>query len=61
MYMPAGHSICRDAVQASVAVLVCDIKALKNPGEQSSHLGRAVALPAVFVYFPAGHLVCAIH
>ena len=44
-----------------MAVLLFDVKALKNPVRHGSHLGCAAAVPAVFVYFPAGHFVWAMH
>ena len=38
-----------------------DVKALKYPGGHVSHLGSEVAAPAVLVYLPGTHLVCATH
>ena len=49
------------SMQESVLVLLLDVEALKNPGPHTSHLGWAVAEPAVFVYLPGGHLVWAVH
>ena len=42
-------------------MLLLDAKAWKNPVVHASHSGCAVTVPAVFVYFPAGHLVCGVH
>ena len=41
-------------------MLLCDVNALKYPAAHFSHLGWAVAVPDKLVYFPGGHLVCAV-
>ena len=41
-------------------VLLSDVNALKYPTAHFSHLGWAVAVPDTLVYFPGGHLVCAV-
>ena len=40
-------------------MLLIDWEALKNPGAHTSHAGCAVVLPAVLVYLPGEHFVCA--
>ena len=40
-------------------MLLLDVTLLKNPVAQDSHSGCVVAVPAIFVYLPGGHLVCA--
>ena len=47
------------AVQESVLVLLLDVLALKNPNAQVSHIGWVVLEPAIMVYLPGGHLLCA--
>ena len=47
------------AIQESVATLLLDAKALKNPVTHVSQVGSVVLLPTVFVNLPGGHLVCA--
>ena len=42
-------------------MLFIDSVGLKNPGAQPLHWGWVVALPAVIVYLPGGHLVWALH
>ena len=42
-------------------MLLISMSVLKNPVAHVSHFGCAIKLPDVFVYFPAGHLVCSIH
>ena len=34
-----------------------EVDALKNPGAHVSHVGGAVADPAIIVYLPGGHFV----
>ena len=57
VYLPGGHLVC--AMQASIAVLLIDAEALKNPDAHASHVGWEKADPAVIVYFPGAHLVWA--
>ena len=45
----------------SVLAVLLDGDDLNNPAGQVSHCVSPVAEPAVFVYLPAGHLVCAPH
>ena len=47
--------------QESVVVLLADVKALKNPVAQTSHLAGVVLEPIVFVNLPGGHLGWAMH
>ena len=49
-YLPSSGAI-------ATHVLLLDAEAWKNPVAHASHWGCAVAVPAVFVYVPAGHLV----
>ena len=42
-------------------LLLFDVNALKYPTTHFSHLGWAVPVPDTLVYFPGGHVVCAVH
>ena len=46
-------------MQASIAVLLIDAEALKNPDTHALHVGWEKADPAVIVYLPGAHLVWA--
>ena len=59
MYLPGGHVALRASMQESVLVLLLDVLALKNPNTQVSHVGWVVLEPAIMVYLPGGHLLCA--
>ena len=59
MYLPGGHVAFWTAVQKSVLVLLLDVLALKNPNAHVSHVGWVVLEPAIMVYLPGGHLLCA--
>ena len=61
MYLPDGHVKFRAAVQESVLTLLFDVETLKNPGAHATHFGGAVIEPDAAVYFPGGHLECAMH
>ena len=45
------------ARQESVARVLLDVKALKNPVTHVSQVGSVVLLPTVLVYLPGGHLL----
>ena len=59
MYLPGGHVTFWTEAQESVLVLLLDVLALKNPNAQVSHIGWVVLEPAITVYLPGGHLLCA--